>query len=265
MQVVNVNGAIPFREGKNLQLSTQHIVLFSGGLASFEVANRVLTKYSEDQIQIWFFDTLIEDEDLYRFIYDAENWLGFKIKRFADGRNPWEVFRDERFIGNSRINLCTRVLKTEMLEQLLKEYYPDKNAVLHFGLEDSEIKRIDILTQKWKSKGYKIDFLLRDIPKLSSVQIHSLVKEKYGIEPPRLYKMGFRHNNCGGACVKAGISQWISLYHYFPERYLWHEHQEELTRNYLNKDVSILRNRSGGSVRPLTLRELRLKINGNFK
>jgi len=59
-----------------LQLTTQHIVLLSGGLASFEMAKRVLIKYGEDQIGIWFFDTLIEDEDLYRFIDDAENWLG---------------------------------------------------------------------------------------------------------------------------------------------------------------------------------------------
>jgi len=247
-----------------MQQSSQHIVLFSGGLASFEMAKRVLMKYGEGQIQIWFFDTLIEDEDLYRFIDDAENWLGIKIKRFADGRNPWEVFRDERFIGNSRINLCTRVLKTKLLKQLLREHYPDKNVILHFGLEDSEIKRIDKLKQKWKSNGYQIEFLLRDIPILSSVQIHSMIKEEYGLEPPRLYEMGFRHNNCGGACVKAGISQWISLYNYFPERYLWHENQEEMTRNFLNKDVSILRDRSGGSVRPLTLHDLRLRINGNF-
>lgn len=240
--------------------TSNHIALFSGGLASFEMTKRVVQSYGLGNVRIWFFDTLIEDEDLYRFIEDAENWLGIEIERFSDGRNPWEVFRDERFIGNSRVNLCTRVLKRELLERLLKKEYPSKNVELHFGLEDTEVSRIETATQKWSSKGYRISFPLQENPKLSSKQIRSTVEGIYKLELPRLYKMGFRHNNCGGACVKAGISQWSWLWETFPERYAWHENQEQITRDFLQKNVAILRDRNGRQVRPLTLRELRSRL-----
>jgi hypothetical protein len=32
----------------------------------------------------------------------------------ADGRHPWEVYRDEKFIGNSLVDPCSRILKREI-------------------------------------------------------------------------------------------------------------------------------------------------------
>lgn len=32
-----------------------------------------------------------------------------------------------------------------------------------------------------------------------------------GIKPPRLYSMGFAHNNCGGFCVKAGKGHFFEI------------------------------------------------------
>ena len=80
-----------------------------------------------------------------------------------------------------------------------------------------------------------------------------------GIEPPRLYAMGFSHNNCGGFCIKAGQGQFANLLRVMPERYAYHEEQEERIRDLLG-DVSILRNRRGGQTTPLTLRALRERI-----
>lgn len=34
-----------------------------------------------------------------------------------------------------------------------------------------------------------------------------------GFETPELYRLGFPHFNCGGRCVRAGISHWVHLYH----------------------------------------------------
>ena len=48
-----------------------HIVLISGGLASFVAGFRVKQKYQDENIRFWFFDTLIEDSDLYRFLSDC--------------------------------------------------------------------------------------------------------------------------------------------------------------------------------------------------
>ena len=46
----------------------------------------------------------------------------------------------------------------------------------------------------------------------------------------------------------------------FPERYKWHEDEEEKTRSVIGKNVSILRDARGGKVKPLTLRKFRERI-----
>ena len=72
--------------------------------------------------------------------------------------------------------------------------------------------------------------------------------------------MGFEHNNCGGFCVKAGQAQFERLLKMMPERYAYHEAKEQELREYLDKDVAIMRDRSGGKSRPLTMREFRERL-----
>jgi len=237
----------------------KHIVLFSGGLSSFVVSNRVINKYGKENTKLWFFDTLIEDEDVYRFLEDAQNFLDVKIETFRDGRHPWQVFRDERFIGNSRVPLCNRVLKREVLEKLLRSKYPHKNIKLYLGYDYFEKKRIDRARKSWHKKGYNVEFPLTLPPILSKSDIISHIISQ-GLFIPKLYCNGFTHNNCGGACVQAGIRQWSKLWKEFPERYLWHEEQEIITREFLNKDVSVLRDRTNKTTKPLTLLQLRKRL-----
>jgi hypothetical protein len=80
------------------------------------------------------------------------------------------------------------------------------------------------------------------------------------IEPPELTRQGFPHANCGGGCVKAGIKQWRKLLAERPTTYDEWEANEERVRAHLGKDVAILRDRRGGSTRPMTLTELRERI-----
>jgi len=252
----------------NQSVLTQHrfedngktrIVLFSGGLSSFEMGRRVLKTYGEENVRFWFFDTLIEDEDVYGFITDAQEFYRKPIEFFKDGRNPWQVFRDERFIGNSRVPLCNRVLKREVLEDLLRKKFPQKDVILCLGYEHREIKRMDRAKLLWLKKGYDVEFPLVNPPYMEKSDLLEFVSSK-GLIVPKLYKNGFTHNNCGGACVQAGIFQWSKLWKEFPERYLWHEQQEIVTREYLQKDVSILRERKNNLTKPLTLKRLRCQI-----
>ena len=55
-------------------------------------------------------------------------------------------------------------------------------------------------------------------------------REDWQIEPPRLYLLGFPHNNCGGACVRQGRAEWERLYKCFPERYQAREEWESEQR-----------------------------------
>jgi hypothetical protein len=81
-----------------------------------------------------------------------------------------------------------------------------------------------------------------------------------GLTPPRLYDLGYEHNNCGGFCFKAGQRQFAHLLRQDRPRYLYHEGKEQEMREYLGKDISILRDRRGGVTRPMTLRAFRLRL-----
>lgn len=97
---------------------------------------------------------------------------------------------------------------------------------------------------------------LMEPPLIQKAELLGLWRSR-GIEPPRLYDLGFAHANCGGACVRAGQAQWALLWRTDPELYLRWEAEEETTRALIGKDVAILRDRSGGEHHPLTLRRFR--------
>jgi hypothetical protein len=84
--------------------------------------------------------------------------------------------------------------------------------------------------------------------------------EKEKIKPPRLYGMGFAHNNCGGFCVRSGQAQFKRLLETFPERYAHHEQKEQEMITFLGKDISILRKQVNKDKEKLTMKKLREDI-----
>lgn len=83
-----------------------------------------------------------------------------------------------------------------------------------------------------------------------------------GIQPPRLYAMGFAHNNCGGKCCKAGQGQWALLLRTLPESYAEAEREEEALRGLLG-NVSMLTDRTGdGLKKPLAALRERIEAGG---
>ena len=81
-----------------------------------------------------------------------------------------------------------------------------------------------------------------------------------GLWKQKLYQLGFPHANCAGRCVKQGQSGWALLYRTMPERFIDSMNKETDMRQYLGKDVSILRDRRGGVTTPLTLRSFRERL-----
>jgi len=74
-----------------------HIVQYSGGIGSFAVADIVKDRLQKrEKMVLLFADTRMEDEDLYRFLVDSSQYLNCPIIRLQDGRDPWEVFFDEK-------------------------------------------------------------------------------------------------------------------------------------------------------------------------
>lgn len=232
----------------------KHIVMFSGGVGSWAAAKRVVERHGTADTVLLFCDTLTEDEDLYRFLDQAAVNVGVPLTRIADGRDVWEVFFDKRYLGNPKIDPCSRTLKRELVDKWLTANCVPGDTMRYVGMDWTEGARWE--RYKQHATRWPVQAPMTERPYMTKDQMLDWLRSE-GIEPPRLYAMGFPHNNCGGFCIKAGIDNFRLLLHSLPERYAYHERREQELREYLGKDVAILRDRTGGRSRPLTLRELR--------
>jgi hypothetical protein len=239
----------------------RHIVMFSGGIGSWAAAKRVVQQSGTAKITLLFMDTLGEDADLYRFLDDASANIGAPITRIAEGRTIWEVFQDEKFLGTNRVGLCSRILKQEVADKWLSDNCDPADTAVYVGIDWTEIHRIERLAERRKPWIYKAPMCqppYMDKPAMLAWAIRE------GLRVPRLYDMGFSHNNCGGGCVKAGIGHWTHLYRTLPDVYAEWERNENHMRDQLG-NVAILRDRSGGSTTPLPLTQLRKRLNAGHQ
>ena len=211
----------------------------------------------KEDIILLFTDTKIEDEDLYRFLDESTEKLGIPLTNFSDGRDIWQVFKDTRFLANSLRDNCSRVLKRELSRKFIKRFKPE-NVTIYLGFDWTEMNRFEKAQKAWLP--YKIESPLCEPPYIDKEDMKRMLVEEDGIKLPRLYEMGFAHNNCGGGCVKAGIGHFAKLYKEFPERFALWENKEQEIRNFLGKDVSILRRTRKGIKSKLTLKMLREEI-----
>src|SRR4029077_15659514 len=126
-----------------------HIVQFSGGIGSWAAAKRVIAKHGE--AVLLFADTLMEDEDLYRFLKDAAENLGpgAELVHTAEGRDPWQVFFDVRFLGNTRIDPCSQVLKRAWLREWMTQRYDPEDTTVYLGIDWSEEHRMEGARERW--------------------------------------------------------------------------------------------------------------------
>jgi 3'-phosphoadenosine 5'-phosphosulfate sulfotransferase (PAPS reductase)/FAD synthetase len=232
----------------------RRVVMFSSGAGSWAAAKRVAERHGTDELTLLFADTLIEDEDNYRFLTQAAENVGGELVRLEEGRDPWQVFFDVRFLGNTRIDPCSRVLKRELLRKWLDQNCDPADTTVYLGIDWSEVHRLERAAGYWEP--WAVEAPLCDRPYLSKRDALAWLRSE-GIEPPRLYAAGFAHANCGGFCVKGGQAQFANLLRFDRQRYLHHETREQELREHLEADVAILRDRTGGKVRPLTMREFR--------
>lgn len=207
-----------------------------------------------------FTDTLVEDADLYRFLKEAAADVGGELVRLCEGRTIWEVFRDERFLGNHRIDPCSKILKRQMADRWLSENRIPEETTVYVGIDWSEEHRFVRLRDRRLPWVYEAP--LCRAPYLTKRDMLEALRSR-GIEPPRLYAMGFAHNSCGGGCVKAGIGHFAHLYRTLPCVFAEWERNEQELRDYLGKDVTILTDRKGGGRATMTLRDLRERLDGD--
>jgi hypothetical protein len=253
----------------------KHIVNFSGGDCSFWAADRVIKKYGRENTVLLFADTLVEDDDLYAFNDKAEDILGVKITRVCHGLTPWELFRKQGLIANNRFPICSIYLKREKLDEwmlqnfemvMAQSNFVMENATLHIGFDWTEEHRLKSIRDE--KKGWQIEAPMQWEPIWDKCKMRREA-EALGLPEQKLYKLGFPHNNCGGRCVRAGISHWVHLLRVLPERFIEWELEEQYTMEDFRRrgiePLTILKDRRGGETKNLSLRDLRLRVEAGEK
>ena len=215
---------------------------------------RTIERHGRENVRLLFTDTSMEDEDLYRFLDDSERQLGVPLVRLKDGRTPWDVFFEEGMLGNARVDLCSRILKREIGQRWLKDNAP--GATLVFGIDWTEMHRLGPLKERYGAMGYGVEAPMCDPPYLWKAKVLEWIRAE-GLTPPRLYAMGFSHNNCGGFCVRAGQSHFAHLLRTMPDRYALHEAKETAFRERHGDVAVMVDRRGGGPRRPLSMAQFR--------
>lgn len=246
-----------------------YIVNVSGGLTSYEALRRTIAAVGQEHTVALFADTkgdsteehAGEDEDTYRFNADVAMLLRIPIIRVADGRDIWQVFKDRRYInmrvGAGQLAACSQELKRKAIDKWIDARYLPSEIVRVFGMEWSEASRMDRLREQLAP--CEVWFPLAEPPYVDKCHIAAEL-ERQGVAAPRLYALGFEHNNCGGGCVKAGQAHFARLWQTMPDRYLYWERKEAEVGEYLGKDVSILKDRRGGVTVPMSLATFRARL-----
>jgi hypothetical protein len=236
---------------------TRHLVQFSTGAGSAEVAWRVVGQHGPEAVTLITADTMVEDADNWRFAKEVVTRLGCEWTILADGRTPMQVGRDLKVVPNNRMAVCSRVLKRDLIRSYLDANFDPATSVIYLGFDWTEPERHERSIAHWAP--WTIESPLLAPPYVSKPDLLDLFRGR-GIEPPALYSQGFSHANCGGACVRGGQAQWELLLRVNRARYIEWEQEENLTRTELGKDVSILRDRRGGTTSPLTLSAFRSRL-----
>lgn len=153
-----------------------------------------------------------EDADNARFLRDCEGWFGQKITVLHDKKYDGSVVNvmlARRFINSANGAPCTLHLKKEPAREFARN--GDVNV---YGYTAGEEDRLD----RWidANNGRLVSAPLID-RQLDKGTVLAMVA-RAGIELPRMYAMGYDHNNCIG-CVKGGAWYWNKIRVDFPERF----------------------------------------------
>jgi 3'-phosphoadenosine 5'-phosphosulfate sulfotransferase (PAPS reductase)/FAD synthetase len=194
----------------------KHIVCYSGGHSSAIVAIEVVRKFGKEDVVLLNHDinSNVEDADVKRFKTEVADYLGLSITYAnIEGIEDPDLLPDQfdvvvkasAFKVGSGTELCTSRLKTEPFMKWLKANVQGKLAIIYYGFDANEPRRIQRRAQILGAQGYKADFPIATwVDRTISQTI------EVGINPPMQYGT-FKHANCIG-CLKAGKQHWYIVY-----------------------------------------------------
>lgn len=239
----------------------KYVVSVGGGLSStlfLPLHTELVDKFGDD-VEYVISVLTNEHPDVWRLIYEVEQLLGIKIKRIGHNKSVWDVFDEEGFIGNDRMDNCSRVLKREVVRDYMKAKYAPGEATVVVGIGHHEIDRTLSIKRNWQSMGYDVYFALAEYENLTKEFMMEACQSLFGFVP-ELYLLDFEHNNCDGGCVKAGKYQWRLLLEKRPDTFAWWEMREAQWQKNTGSDHTVLREMIKGVNYPVTLKEFRERV-----
>ncbi|MGN0428034.1 MAG: hypothetical protein ACI4F0_09560 [Agathobacter sp.] len=195
----------------------KHIVLFSGGTSSAYVAYMVLQEQKKEDVVLLHTPTYSENHDADTFRHSVARYLGMPITEWGDGRNLWELIKDNNCIPGYFVPFCTQQLKQKMKEEYYKylaEIGEDFIEYVGFGAE--EWKRVQRSYARNEVIGRKVRFPIFDA-KIPGDEIKRIIVDEWGIPLPKAYE-DLNHNNCI-PCFKAGKAAWRVYWDKYPEQF----------------------------------------------
>jgi 3'-phosphoadenosine 5'-phosphosulfate sulfotransferase (PAPS reductase)/FAD synthetase len=218
------------------------IAWWSGGITSAVTCKICIDIYGVDNVRVIFIDTFNEDEDTYRFKKDCEILYGKEIETITLIGDKYDSIQDV-WIKNKSLNVakgavCSSELKRSVREKWQKENDYDLQA---FGFEIEEINRAKAMKLNHSKAKPIFPLLLFAYSKKDCLDIF----ESYGIEVPRMYKLGFHNNNCfKTGCVQGGIGYWQKIRDEYPDKFEAMANMEHKLTEMKGEPVTMLKDQS---------------------
>ncbi len=185
------------------------IAWFSAGVTS-AVACKMANENFEDTVLIYI-ETGSHHPDNIRFLRDCEKWIGRPIHIVQNPKydSVSDLIVSRRFINGPKGALCTNDLKKEVRRMMHRALMPDAHIM---GFDISEVERARLFTMRNPEANFISPLIEFGLSKNECAGILHLA----GIRLPKMYELGYEHNNCIG-CVKGGQGYWNMIRKDFPE------------------------------------------------
>lgn len=199
-------------------------VWFSNGAASAIALQETLRRYGNLCNVVAINNPVAEeDSDNLRFAADVSAWLGCQIVYWRSKRFPnasaVEVWETERAMSFPFGAPCTRALKKHARQEYEAAHRVDWH-VFGFTADEKDRHERFVLTERDNVLPILIE------AGLSKQACYNRLIEA-GIEPPRVYAMGFPNANCIGCSKAAGVTYWNNVRKTFPKVF---QHRAEQSR-----------------------------------
>lgn len=155
-----------------------------------------------------------EDEDNKRFMRDCSKWFGHRITTLKNDKftDTWDVWEKRRFLSGVAGAPCTSELKVTPRLEFQK---PDDVHIFGYTADASDVKRSKMLRANWPELTIETPLIDRGLTKAACL---AMIKSA-GINPPRVYAMGFPNANCI-PCVKAtSPDYWALVRMHYPKEF----------------------------------------------